>query len=229
MPGDWFRNERWSPEIEREFYAKLKRSRGQRAQYLRIQAYSLVKTEPLVALRLIDEYFATKDTSFVAAAYRDQAAALVALGRVTEAIEAHRRSIEWAATHPGFETSSRLELPLLIATRKLAEHYDLAMELLESRDLRLVFPLEVFLHACSLAMIHSERGETLQALECAQLALKAAETSQSPLSRHPGLGLVDDRFAAEVQRMERLVAAKGFKDSEQSGALTWLSKKVRWL
>jgi tetratricopeptide (TPR) repeat protein len=44
---DWYRNETWNAEIEEAFEAKLKRSRGAyyKAQYLRIQATYLFKSE----------------------------------------------------------------------------------------------------------------------------------------------------------------------------------------
>jgi len=221
MPKDWFRNERWSAEIERFFYEKLNRSRSQRAQYLRIQAYSLTKTEPLVALRLLDEYFATGDTFFVAAAYSDRATALETLGLVTEAIEAHRLSIEWSAAHPGYQTVSRLELPFLIATSGQQEYYDLAVQLLQTPDLKLVFPVEMFLYAASLAIIFSKRGEPSNALKFAESALEAAGTRKSTLRGHSGLGLVGNRFPNEVKRMERLVAAKGERESGKGG---WMAK-----
>jgi len=79
--SDWFRNEDWSPEIEEQFFRKLGRARSQKAQYLRVQAYTLRKTRPEIALKLLETYFATGDTSFVALAYDDQAAAYTALGK----------------------------------------------------------------------------------------------------------------------------------------------------
>jgi tetratricopeptide (TPR) repeat protein len=221
MPTDWFRNERWSVEIERHFYKKLNRSRSQRAQYLRIQAYSLAKSEPLVALRLIDEYFATGDTSLVAAAYSDRAMALETLGLIPDAIESHRRSIDWSATHPGHQTVSRLHLPFLIATSGQQEHYDMAIQLLQSPDLKLVFPVEMFLYSTTLAIIFSERGQASSALKFAESALQAAGSRESMLPRHPKLGLVGDRFPNELKRMERLVKAKGQQEPGQGG---WIAK-----
>jgi hypothetical protein len=46
MAEDWFRRKQWSEEIEIEFRARLKRSRGDwsRAQYLAIQGATLMRT-----------------------------------------------------------------------------------------------------------------------------------------------------------------------------------------
>ena len=49
-----FSNSEWNPEVEAHFFAKLKRARD-KAQYLRIQACSLAKTQPRVALMLLNE------------------------------------------------------------------------------------------------------------------------------------------------------------------------------
>src|SRR5262245_57279217 len=53
---DWFRQTTWSREDEQAFFSRLARSRGSlhKAQYLRIQAYSLAETgnEALVSAAL---------------------------------------------------------------------------------------------------------------------------------------------------------------------------------
>jgi len=63
---DWFRNKTWNAEIEKEFEARLKRSRRiyNKAQYLRIQASYLLDSEDLniqnagvtLMQRMINEY-----------------------------------------------------------------------------------------------------------------------------------------------------------------------------
>ena len=49
---DWFRKRRWDDEVAAQFEAKLKRAR-RKGQYLRLQACTLAKSEPNVALRLL--------------------------------------------------------------------------------------------------------------------------------------------------------------------------------
>ena len=60
---DWFRRTTWSPDDEREFFARLGRSRGpeRKAQYLRIQASHLATAAPPLhgpALALLDRLLA---------------------------------------------------------------------------------------------------------------------------------------------------------------------------
>ena len=58
---DWYRNKEWNSEIEEFFYMKLKRARTQRYQYIVIQALSLTDNHPDISLRLVDEYFETRE------------------------------------------------------------------------------------------------------------------------------------------------------------------------
>jgi len=64
MATVWFRQETWDEGIEQDFLARLSRSRSQRDQYLVIQALTIAKTFPSVALRLADHYFETKKDNF---------------------------------------------------------------------------------------------------------------------------------------------------------------------
>jgi hypothetical protein len=63
-PSEWFRNKRWSTEIEQSFFTRLARSRTQRDQNLVIQAVELVDSRPDVALRLIEVYFESRTSRF---------------------------------------------------------------------------------------------------------------------------------------------------------------------
>lgn len=58
--GDWFRRTTWTPREEAEFEQKLSRSRGQRSEYLRLQASTLADTaEPAnarTAIELAERY-----------------------------------------------------------------------------------------------------------------------------------------------------------------------------
>ena len=58
MSDEWFRHTNWNDAIARRFDEKLQRAR-RKEHYLRIQASTLAPTHPMVALALLDRYFAT--------------------------------------------------------------------------------------------------------------------------------------------------------------------------
>ncbi len=92
---------------------------------------------------LLDRYFALKDDFDHAQAYVDRATALLALGRVEEAIESYTAALAREAVFPNLQTQAYLELPYLIATRGLRQKYDDAMEILEKYRARLTSPVGV--------------------------------------------------------------------------------------
>jgi hypothetical protein len=67
---DWFRNTDWNAEIEKAFFEKLRRARD-KSQYIRIQASTLASSNPEVALKLLEHYFALGDKFDYAQAYVD--------------------------------------------------------------------------------------------------------------------------------------------------------------
>ena len=56
----WFRKSTWDEKIAARFEEKLRRAR-RKEQYLRIQACCLASTFPVIALGLLDRYFAMPD------------------------------------------------------------------------------------------------------------------------------------------------------------------------
>ncbi len=111
MTVDWFRNETWSPDIEQAFQQKLRRARTQSPQYLYIQAITLAEKEPRVALKLVEQYFATNDQFHMAPVLSTQAKAYVALGLIDEAISSYRQAVAWERKQPQIKTRSNNELP----------------------------------------------------------------------------------------------------------------------
>lgn len=129
---DWFRNTHWNGTIAELFEEKLRRAR-RKGQYLRIQASTLCECNPVVALGLLDRYFAQGDERFdEAQAYVDRASALLALGRTDEAVESYEEALRTESRMPNLLTQAYIELPYLIAVRGIRARNGRALEVLEN-------------------------------------------------------------------------------------------------
>jgi len=203
---DWYRNKDWNPEIESAFRSKLSRSRSSRPQYLRIQASCLAYSHPQAALTLIDEYFETGDKFDVPNAYCAMAGALLALGRVGDAVDAYKRALDWEEIHPRHLSTARIDLPKLIADCRLANEYGYALDILVTRAQPLdhQFPDTRYLWNGSNALIADELGRIAEAKEFAERALRAAAETQSPFRYHRTVGVVRDTTDEFGQRIKRI-------------------------
>jgi tetratricopeptide (TPR) repeat protein len=206
MSADWFRNTIWNDVIERNFNEKLHRAR-RKEQYLRIQACILARSYPEIALKLLEQYFSLKDDFDHAQAYVDRATALLALGRISEAIESYDAALSREAKFPNLQTQAYLDLPYLIATRGIREKYAYATQLLEKHKTRLMFPVDHFRWHATYALIASESHDTVAANEHARRALDAAAHDHSGFRYHPSVGLVTDQYDGLVQELKRYCAA----------------------
>ena len=200
---DWFRNTSWDAKVEAAFFARLARARD-KAQYLRIQASTLASSCPRVALRLLERYFALGEDFDMAQAHADRATAYLSLGQVDSAILAYEAALAREATHPNLLTQAYLELPFLIATRRLSEHYDRAVAVLESHKHRLMFPKDRFQWNCAAALIRSDQGDRRAAQDYARNALAASTETNSGFRYHPKVGLVTSTDDALFRRLSKL-------------------------
>jgi tetratricopeptide (TPR) repeat protein len=198
---DWFRNTTWSPEIEAAFFERLRRSQD-KSQYLRIQASTLAKVNPDVALRLLDHYFALGENIAMAQAHADRAEAYLAKGDVAAAVEAFEAALIRERAYPRWLTRTYLELPYLIAVRRLSERYAQALGILEINKGMLAFPVDHYLWNGAHALILSHQGKDSDAKAFAEVALTAASETQSAFRYHQKIGLVGtayDEFGERVQ------------------------------
>jgi glutathione S-transferase len=132
--GDWFRNTNWNAEIAAEFERRLKRSRTQKGEYLRIQALSLADTHPSVALELSDRFLALPKPNGLASVLNIRARALVAVKRVAEATSTYERV---------------LQVEKEVGARLTDAYLDYA-QLVLSMDLTHLFPrVRAILHECA--------------------------------------------------------------------------------
>lgn len=207
---DWYRNTEWNDEIKQAFFARLKRSRSQRDQNLEIQAGTLLPTHPEVALELIDLYFETRKESFTDARAHDvRAEAHLRLGNIPGAIVAFKDALAHERKHPTFLTHAIFDFAMLVATHKITSEYDDALAGLQARGDRLHFPAHIFEWHAAHSIILEDRGELDQAAEHAQVALEAAQRTESPFSYHRDLGLVEPKSAPIVEVLQQICARAG--------------------
>lgn len=204
--SDWYRNRDWNESIEKWFEEKLSKKRLKQ-QYLRIQASTLARTHPEVTLRLLDRYFESPDDVEQAPAHYDRATACLALNRVEDALDAYEAAIQREAEYPKLQTQAWLELPFIVAVRKLGDRYDRALEVLEEGKARLMFPLDYFKWHAAKALIAAERGDAGEAGADARAALDAARREHSGFDSHPSAGLVGNRYPEVVQALEGCLSA----------------------
>ena len=134
---DWFRNKTWNPRIEKAFFEKLSRARSQRDQYLAIQAIEIAPHRPQIALKLVDHYLETRKNDFdYVRVLMAKADAQMALNNEIEAISAYKEVLEREAEFPNRTTTAYVDYPYLVATRKLEDEYDSALDVLETRKRR---------------------------------------------------------------------------------------------
>jgi len=202
---DWFRNTSWDPEIESAFFKKLARAKD-KSQYLRIQASILASHCPDVALRLLDQYFASGEHFEMAQAHVDRAAAYLCLGQLASAVLAYEAALAREASYQHSQTQACLELPLLIAKERLSQHYDRAIALLQAHKNHLTFPADRFRWNCALALIRSEQGDCPAAQQAARNALAASTEAHAGFRYHPRIGLVVAMDESLRQRLTELAA-----------------------
>jgi hypothetical protein len=202
---DWFRNTSWDSEIEAAFFKKLARVKD-KSQHLRIQASFLASRCPDVALRLLDQYFASGEHFDMAQAHVDRATAYLCLGQWASAVLAYEAALAREASHPHSQTQACLELPFLIAKERLSQHYDRAIALLEIHKKRLTFPVDRFRWNCAVALIRSEQGDRHAAQQSARVALVASKEAHSGFRQHPRIGLVVAMDESLRKRLTELAA-----------------------
>jgi Tfp pilus assembly protein PilF len=209
---DWFRNTEWTTEIEQQFEARLARSRGQRGEYLRIQALALAETlrseyaAPAIALaqRNLEISPAGINAAQMHAAI---AKAFVTLGRTESAVEAYRRAVKHEQARPNVRGFHYIDFAWFVATNNLSAHYSDALAAVQQnmQEQDLAFPANQYRYFGALALISAETGDSENARRMAKNALSAASQERGPFWRLPGLGLIGRQRDSARSRLERLV------------------------
>jgi len=197
---DWFRNTTWNVEVEKMFEEKLRRAR-RKEQCLRIQASTLARSHPEVALRPLDDYFRLPDDFNHAQAHVDRAEALLALDRVSEAVESYEAALVREKAFPNLQTQAYLDLPYLIATHGIRNLYGRAVDLLQTNEARLMFPVDRFHWYASRALIADSEGDRQLAKTNAKCALEAAAVDHSGFRYHASVGLVTGKYDDVIKKL----------------------------
>ncbi|HVL43065.1 MAG TPA: hypothetical protein VM348_12995 [Brevundimonas sp.] len=206
---DWYRNTDWNSAIEGAFNAKLARAR-EKSQYLRIQASMLARNHPLVALSLIDRYFALDDLWDAATAYLCQFYAYTELGDQKQALTALQNALKREQDFPNLRAGADLVFARMVATQGLDTLFDQALQALDARAQRgagLLFPADRYSWNGSRALILEAKGSQSKAIEAAKEAIRNADVQHSGLRNHPKVGLVEDTESAFHARLVRLAGA----------------------
>ena len=178
---EWFRNKEWDEGIEAAFNARLGRARS-KAQYLNIQAYTLLASHPRAAAALARRAIDCEDQAETARGGLYLGTALALAGDLDGAISALDDAIEAERREPRFRTAAYLDQALLIALAKRSDMYDVAWERLAVER---ALPLQDQ-HLSALiaqALIGTERGE--DAAEVATLALEILASTEGEQAASP--------------------------------------------
>ncbi len=207
MATDWFRQAAWDEKTEQEFFARLSRTRSQRDQYLVIQALTIAKTVPSVALRLADRYFETKKGNFEdVRALSAKSDAYLALGKTELAIGAMKDILAIERARPNHKTTKYVDYPFLVATQRISSEYHDALEVLNERESDLMFPLDKFKwHAAKSLILHALRKVSDSKVHAA-LALAAAQAKMSGFRYHQNLGLVGEAYKDTILALREIYA-----------------------
>jgi len=207
MATDWFRQGEWDETIEQDFLARLSRARSQRDQYLVIQALTISKTFPAVALRLADLYFETKKDNFEdVRALNAKADAYLALGQTELGVEAMKGILAIERARPNHKTTRYVDYPFLVATKHISSEYRDALAVLDERKSDLMFPLDKFKWHAAKSLIHHALHEPDDSRRHAVLALEAAQAKMSGFRYHQDLGLVGGEHKNTIAALREIYA-----------------------
>jgi hypothetical protein len=207
----WYRSTTWTLDDQQVFEKRLARSRGQRPEYLRIQALTLAATRQVenarpaidLAKRYLQEH---ADGLFTAQIYLTLAKAHTTLGEINQAVDAFRQAVIAENARPNVRDLAYLEFAWFAATRGLTGLYDEVTAAMNGalQQADLVFPATQYRYFGALALISADLNDKEYAKRMASDALAAAARDQGPFSRHSKLGLVSRDRDKIRKRLEKL-------------------------
>jgi tetratricopeptide (TPR) repeat protein len=210
---DWFRKTDWTDQDRDEFFARLERvQKGNRAQYLRIQAAILlsVKKEKQVRgsvalLQLLPHEYPQPQE--VALANQLLGDGYQFLKQYDDAVACYRQALEQQVRFPQVLSPAHLSFARLVAEHHRRDEYNEALAALSKWSQPSDFPVMTFVACGAGALIYLDMGLKPEALQWARQALAAAEKTHSGFRNHPTLGLVEDEYHSLLTKLKSLVNA----------------------
>jgi len=210
---EWYRRATWTEADREDFNARLKRSRGagNKAQYLRIQAYHLAEVgHHEGAIELLDRLFAEYPESIqIALGHAQKADSLAKLGQIEGAIDEFRTALQAECEYRGIRTNAWLDFGWLIVEKQLRNYYDEVSRVLQEFRQKggLKFPALEYRYAAIQALLADARGDIGAARGFARQALAEAVKVHSGLRYHPTVGLVGSERKKFENRLRALAGS----------------------
>lgn len=207
---DWYRRTTWTENDCYDFFSHLNRCRkDNRAQYLRIQAYSLSETNQLqeisAALDLINLALKEEKYEFEQAGLLNlKAECLNKQGNIREAEECFNLAIQELKNHAEYREVIAFSFGLFVIQHKIMRLYRKAIMILDefvNLKTTLLFPSTVYTYFGIEAIIYHRTLKRKVSKRFAKIAIEASKLTYSGLPRHPDVGLVtnkDDFFYSEL-------------------------------
>jgi len=212
----WYINKIWNSEIEANFEARLKRSRGSfhKAQYLRIQATCLLdsveKTTQLIGISLMERLiveFPTEEFSTIFG-HEQLGDYYLKAGDFDKAERYFRVVVDYYETkksRSGTSGKADLKLAETFLTEgksvKLQEAYSICMNYPKSQ---LTFNSDIFYYAELTAHICDKLKKKEEAKEFAKSAIEISKITEPQFYRHKTVGLVN-ATERQLKTLEQIV------------------------
>jgi tetratricopeptide (TPR) repeat protein len=199
---DWYRKTDWSPDIEKDFFARLGRARStyHKAQYLRIQAsYLQTQCSPpdyRAALRLLEHLILKfPDPNELGMAYLQKAKCHEALGQFQDALNSYKYAVQFSKDDRGvFTTEAPVHFALFAAKNHLTEYYSEALKNFKGSDVILIMPSVLFNAFSAMALMAADSGKKRKAQNLAKKALTLLQQNNMDMQIEP----VDEEIKASL-------------------------------
>ena len=215
---DWYRNTNWNDQIEAEFEARLKRSRGNynKAQYLRIQASYLLGSDIKslqekgieYMLRVIRDYPEEHSSTIFG---NEQLGDFYLKKKSFDKAEKHFRKVTdyyYAETRSGTSGLADLKLCETILNseqvEKFEDAYQMATKKFKATGGSLMMNSDKYYYADLMANLCYKMKRKDEATEFAQSAMELSKITEPQFNRHKTVGKVNV-VKEKIDRLKRIM------------------------